>query len=107
MAVVFPININWCRCLLLWLALVSATFAASAQAQATQPAYEQAVSVAQQLQPAQQPPPAQQSGGSSTGGAHAAVLDSEHRPITAGGFVKSGPIVFKDIAAKAGLRPDA
>jgi enediyne biosynthesis protein E4 len=102
-AVDFPININWCRCLLLWLALNSATFAASAQAPVTQPAHEQALSAAQQLQPAQQPQPAQQTGGSSTGGAHAAVLDSEHRPITAGGFVKSGPIVFQDIAAKAGL----
>jgi hypothetical protein len=42
-------------------------------------------------------------GGSTTGGAHAAVLDSEHRPITAGGFVKNGPIIFQDIAQKAGL----
>jgi enediyne biosynthesis protein E4 len=42
-------------------------------------------------------------GGSNTGGAHPAVLDSEHRPITAGGFVKSGPIIFQDIAQKAGL----
>ncbi|MEO8735012.1 MAG: CRTAC1 family protein [Edaphobacter sp.] len=42
-------------------------------------------------------------GGVNTGGAHAAVLDSEHRPITAGGFVKSGPIIFQDIAQKAGL----
>src|SRR5882672_6635985 len=42
-------------------------------------------------------------GGSSTGGAHAAVLDAEHRPITAGGFVKSGPIIFKDIATQSGL----
>jgi len=41
--------------------------------------------------------------GVNTGGAHAAVLDAEHRPITAGGFVKSGPIVFEDIAEKAGL----
>jgi hypothetical protein len=41
--------------------------------------------------------------GSTTGGAHAAVLDSEHRPITAGGFVKNGPIIFQDIAQKAGL----
>ncbi len=47
-----------------------------------------------------QPPPM---GGVNTGGAHAAVLDSEHRPITAGGFVKSGPILFQDIAEKAGL----
>ena len=42
-------------------------------------------------------------GGANTGGAHAAVLDSEHRPITAGGFVATGPIIFKDIAQKAGL----
>ena len=41
--------------------------------------------------------------GSASGGAHAAVLDSQHRPITAGGFVKTGPIVFEDIAQKAGL----
>lgn len=41
--------------------------------------------------------------GASTGGAHAAVLDAEHRPITAGGFVKTGPVVFEDVAEKAGL----
>lgn len=39
----------------------------------------------------------------STGGAHAAVLDSEKRPITAGGFVDSGPVVFQDVSEKAGL----
>src|SRR5580692_4659220 len=44
-----------------------------------------------------------QSGGVNTGGAHAAVLDSEHRPITAGGFVKNGPVIFQDVAQKAGL----
>ena len=42
-------------------------------------------------------------GGVNTGGAHAAVLDAEHRPITAGGFVSSGPIIFQDIAKQAGL----
>jgi hypothetical protein len=47
--------------------------------------------------------PEQQMGGVNTGGAHAAVLDSEHRPITAGGFVKSGPVLFQDVAQKAGL----
>ncbi len=31
------------------------------------------------------------------------MLDAEKRPITAGGFVKSGPVVFEDTAAKAGL----
>ncbi len=42
-------------------------------------------------------------GGVNTGGTHAPILDSEKRPITAGGFVKTGPIIFQDIAAKAGL----
>ena len=41
--------------------------------------------------------------GSATAGEFAPVLDSENRPITAGGFVKEGPIVFKDISEKAGL----
>ena len=40
-------------------------------------------------------------GGSATGGAFAPVLDAERRPITAGGFVKEGPIVFQDISEKA------
>jgi hypothetical protein len=43
------------------------------------------------------------SGGVNTGGAHAAVYDQEHRPITAGGFVKTGPIVFEDDSQKSGL----
>jgi len=42
-------------------------------------------------------------GGSATAGTFAPVLDAEKRPITAGGFVKTGPIVFKDISEKAGL----
>jgi hypothetical protein len=42
-------------------------------------------------------------GGVNTGGAHAAVYDQEHRPITAGGFVKTGPVIFEDISRKAGL----
>jgi enediyne biosynthesis protein E4 len=45
----------------------------------------------------------QTQGPMSTGGAHPAVLDSERRPITAGGFVKSGPVIFQDITEKAGL----
>ena len=44
-----------------------------------------------------------QSGGASTGAAHAAVLDAQHRPITAGGFVKDGPVVFEEVAKSAGL----
>ena len=42
-------------------------------------------------------------GAVSTGAAHPAVLDAEHRPITAGGFVNSGPVVFQNVAEKAGL----
>jgi hypothetical protein len=42
-------------------------------------------------------------GGVNTGYAHPAMLDKEHRPVTAGGFVKDGPVVFEDIAIKAGL----
>ena len=43
------------------------------------------------------------SGGVNTGGAHAAVLDQQHRPITAGGFVPTGPHVFDNVAKEAGL----
>lgn len=49
---------------------------------------------------------AQQSGmggGSATGRVHKAVYDAKHRPITAGGFVKHGPVVFKDVTREAGL----
>ena len=42
-------------------------------------------------------------GGSATAGEFAPVLDSEKRPITAGGFVKVGPIVYQDITKQAGL----
>ena len=45
----------------------------------------------------------QAQGSVSTGTAHPAVLDAEHRPITAGGFVDSGPVIFQDTAEKAGL----
>ncbi|HVJ09531.1 MAG TPA: CRTAC1 family protein [Acidisarcina sp.] len=38
-----------------------------------------------------------------TGGTFEAVFDSEKRPITAGGFVKTGPVVFMNTAEKAGL----
>ena len=34
---------------------------------------------------------------------HPILLDERHRVITAGGFVKSGPIVFEDASEKAGL----
>ncbi|MGH9606516.1 MAG: CRTAC1 family protein [Terracidiphilus sp.] len=65
--------------------------------------------------PAQEPPPlpsaatqhggaaTQSSGGIASAGPQQAVFDSQHRPITAGGFVKTGPIVFLDVAKAAGL----
>jgi len=65
--------------------------------------------VLSQERPTSQPPlyggadTTQKQSGVATGGEFAPVLDSEKRPITAGGFVKEGPIVFQDISAKAGL----
>lgn len=59
-----------------------------------------ALAVAQSVQPNAQQPMA---GGESTGGTHAAVHDAQNRPITAGGFVKSGPVVFSDVTHQAGL----
>ncbi|HUA93452.1 MAG TPA: CRTAC1 family protein [Terracidiphilus sp.] len=50
--------------------------------------------------PAQQPEAAR---GVNTGPPHAAQFDAQRRPITAGGFVANGPIVFEDISEKAGL----
>jgi hypothetical protein len=43
------------------------------------------------------------SGGSATGAAQAPILDAERRPITAGGFVKEGPVIFQDVSEKAGI----
>ena len=42
-------------------------------------------------------------GGSSTAGEHAAIHDAQNRPITAGGFVKSGPVIFQDDSRQSGL----
>jgi hypothetical protein len=54
---------------------------------------------------AQEPHKPQQGGvgGSATSGTFAAQYDTENRPITAGGFVNTGPIVFEDITKAAGL----
>jgi len=43
------------------------------------------------------------SGGMSTGGVYQAVYDTAHRPITAGGVVKTGPVIFMNTAQPAGL----
>ncbi|HWZ51275.1 MAG TPA: CRTAC1 family protein [Granulicella sp.] len=42
-------------------------------------------------------------GGASSGVPQPVVLDAEHRPITAGGFVSSGPIIFQEMATSSGL----
>jgi enediyne biosynthesis protein E4 len=47
--------------------------------------------------------PQASSGGADTGSPHPAQFDEQRRPITAGGFVASGPVVFEDISGKAGL----
>jgi enediyne biosynthesis protein E4 len=45
----------------------------------------------------------QSQGGMANAGPQKAEFDSQHRPITAGGFVKTGPVVFMDVAETAGL----
>ena len=53
---------------------------------------------------AQQPSAMPQSmGGMANAGPQSAQYDSQHRPITAGGFVKEGPIIFQNVAEQAGL----
>jgi len=49
------------------------------------------------------PKPAGQEGGHATSAPQASVYDAQKRPITAGGFVDSGPIVFQDVTKAAGL----
>ena len=53
--------------------------------------------------PGQQAGAAGQASGPVATSPHALQLDAEHRPITEGGFVKTGPVVFEDISERAGL----
>jgi hypothetical protein len=57
--------------------------------------------MAQQM--ASTPPQQKQSGGIASGVAAAPVYDEQKRPITAGGFVDKGPVVFQDFTKSAGL----
>jgi enediyne biosynthesis protein E4 len=57
----------------------------------------------QQAEQAPTPPQQSGAGGIASGVAAAPVYDAERRPITAGGFVDKGPVVFEDITKKAGL----
>ena len=68
-------------------------------------AQQQQSKVPQEQSPqSQKPPEARQGMGGIAGGIGAAsVYDELKRPITAGGFVDSGPVIFEDITKAAGL----
>jgi len=51
----------------------------------------------------QEPPRRVSSMGSNSGAGERPVYDAQKRPITAGGFVDSGPVVFQDVTKAAGL----
>jgi hypothetical protein len=51
----------------------------------------------------EEPAPQQMQQGMASGTAQGPRYDAQHRPITAGGFVKTGPVVFQNVAAQAGL----
>jgi hypothetical protein len=61
------------------------------------------IPVLAQAQVEPQAPVAQNQSGMATGAAQGGQFDEQHRPITAGGYVKSGPVVFQDVAAQSGL----
>src|SRR6185437_6719223 len=50
-----------------------------------------------------QAPQKNASGGIASGVAAAPVYDAQKRPITAGGFVDKGPVIFEDVTRQAGL----
>ena len=56
-----------------------------------------------QSQPQPQQPADGMNGGISSAGTFAPVYDAEKRPITAGGFVDHGPVVFEDVSKASGL----
>ncbi len=62
-----------------------------------------AQSAAQVAPPTTQQKPADASPVADNSSPHQIQLDDKHRVITAGGFVKTGPVVFEDISEKAGL----
>jgi hypothetical protein len=72
------------------LLLAFARFALSQQSSQSSPGKPQSV-------------PLPRPSGMSTGGIHAPIKDSHSRPITAGGFVDDGPVVFVDITHQSGL----
>ena len=53
--------------------------------------------------PTTKPAPKSGMGGIASAGAFDAVHDAQNRPITAGGFVDSGPVIFEDASKASGL----
>jgi len=88
-----------CRASLFFILLLGGVVSA-ASAQVTDPG---ALPPGQQAQTTQNAAPAPSTGGEATGPPRPAQFDEQLRPITAGGFVKSGPVVFEDDSDKAGL----
>ena len=74
-------------------ALIAAGLSATVYAQSAAPASP----------PAAQQKPTDASQVADTSSPHQIQLDDKHRVITAGGFVKTGPVVFEDISEKSGL----
>jgi len=87
---------RFCCQLFTAIALLAMSGSVHAQTPSTSPLERQAQKPVEGSQPVA-------GAGVTTGGAHPAVLDAQHRPITAGGFVSSGPVIFQDVAAAAGL----
>src|ERR1700722_16110159 len=85
------------RCVYLLAGMTTIAIPSAGVAQTT----SQAIQASEQN--AKDPQASQANTGSATGGIFAPILDSEKRPITAGGFVKTGPIVYQDVSQKAGL----
>jgi hypothetical protein len=84
-------------CVAALLGLAASEFSASLSAQATNTGPPSPVP---QTAPAGATPEA---GGVNTGVPQPAQFDAQHRPITAGGFVAGGPVLFEDDSEKAGL----
>jgi hypothetical protein len=72
-------------------------------AQATSPASASGQQLQTAPAAAQAPASSPAAGGVSSGPPQPAQFDEQHRPITAGGFVATGPVVFEDDSEKAGL----
>ena len=69
----------------------------SVQAQSHAPAHRASSGTSSQK------PKTESQSGMAGGNLQKAIFDEQHRPITAGGIVKTGPVIFKDVAASAGL----